>query len=126
MDNGINRNRIYKQVKNPSIIPKLTNNQQKQNYQKIQIQNNKNEKKPTLVNKNYIHTLLKSSSTSDMRDSIKFSPNRIIMKDNSNLSNKIIPFQKCFQNDEIDNDNNINLNYKNKNTFQLNKQIIIF
>ena len=120
MDNGINRNRIYKQVKNPSIIPKLTNNQQKQNYQKIQIQNNKNEKKPTLVNKNYIHTLLKSSSTSDMRDSIKFSPNRIIMKDNSNLSNKIIPFQKCFQNDEIDNDNNINLNYKNKNTFQLN------
>ena len=120
MDNGINRNRIYKQIKIPSIIPKLTNNQLSQNYKRTQIQNNKYDKKSSLVNQTYLHTLLKSSSTSDMRDSIKFSPNRIIMKDNMNSSNKNISFQKNFQNDEIDYDNNINLNYRNKNSFQLN------
>ena len=119
MDNGINRNRIYKQIKIPSIIPKLTNNQLSQNYQRTQIQNNKYDKKSSLVNQTYLHTLLKSSSTSDMRDSIKFSPNRIIMKDNMNSSNKNIPFQNNFQNNEIENDNKINLNYRNKNSFQL-------
>ena len=121
MDNCIDRNNIYKQIKIPSIIPKVTNNKLMLNYQKTQIQNNKYEKKSSLANRTYLHTLLKSSSTSDIRDSIKFSPNRIIMKDYKNSPNKIIPSQKSYKNDEIDNDNDINLNYRNENKFQLNE-----
>ena len=121
MDNCIDRNNIYKQIKIPSIIPKVTNNKLMLNYQNTQIQNNKYEKKSSLSNRTYLHTLLKSSSTSDIRDSIKFSPNRIIMKDYKNSPNKIIPSQKSYKNDEIDNDNDINLNYRNENKFQLNE-----
>ena len=121
MDNCIDRNNIYKQIKIPSIIPKVTNNKLMLNYQNTQIQNNKYEKKSSLSNRTYLHTLLKSSSASDIRDSIKFSPNRIIMKDYKNSPNKIIPSQKSYKNDEIDNDNDINLNYRNENKFQLNE-----
>ena len=121
MDNCIDRNNIYKQIKIPSIIPKVTNNKLMLNYQNTQIQNNKYEKKSSLSNRTYLHTLLKSSSTSDIRDSIKFSPNRIIMKDYKNSPNKIIPSQKSYKNDEIDNDKDINLNYRNENKFQLNE-----
>ena len=121
MDNCIDRNNIYKQIKIPSIIPKVTNNKLMLNYQNTQIQNNKYEKKSSLSNRTYLHTLLKSSSTSDIRNSIKFSPNRIIMKDYKNSPNKIIPSQKSYKNDEIDNDNDINLNYRNENKFQLNE-----
>ena len=121
MDNCIDRNNIYKQIKIPSIIPKVTNNKLMLNYQNTQIQNNKYEKKSSLSNRTYLHTLLKSSSASDIRDSIKFSPNRIIMKDYKNSPNKIIPSQKSYKNDEIDNDKDINLNYRNENKFQLNE-----
>ncbi len=130
-----NRNKIYKQIKIPPITQRHTT---LSNYQNNTINHNKfqeklntssssqkkeSEKKTSLINKSYIQTLLKSSSTSNMRESIKFSPNKINVKENTNLTNKkiAINYLKNIKNEKI-NDEKANCLDKKKKINNINSE----
>ena len=130
-----NRNKIYKQIKIPPITQRHTT---LSNYQNNTINHNKfqeklntssssqkkeSEKKTSLINKSYIQTLLKSSSTSNMRESIKFSPNKINVKENTNLTNKkiAINYLKNIKNEKI-NDEKVNSLDRKKKINNINSE----
>ena len=132
METLVNRNKIYKQIKIPPITQKYTtlsnshNNTIKQNkfQEKLNTssssQKKESEKKTSLINKSYIQSLLKSSSTSNMRESIKFSQNKINVKENINSTNKkiAINYLKNIKNEKI---NQLNLDLLTENNEKLKK-----
>ena len=129
METLVNRNKIYKQIKIPPITQKYTtlsnshNNTIKQNkfQEKLNTssssQKKESEKKTSLINKSYIQSLLKSSSTSNMRESIKFSQNKINVKENINSTNKkiAINYLKNIKNEKIKDEKVNCLDRKKKN-----------